>query len=180
MYVTTVSECLDVYFKKTIFFDNNLFFPESIFYEDNAILTTLFYLCKRFKYLEEPLYYYASAPTSVTNSSTVKKMSDRTTTIGMHMDNVKRFCDDDKEKELLNLVALRLCYRSLYMCAQFSRKEIKEVLDRTSKLVHNCLPNSYFKQMSLLKLFVVKHPLFSFYAFKIIRIIMPVYRRFHK
>lgn len=164
-------------FRKSLFYDNNLFFPEKIFYEDNAILMSLFYLCKNFKYVEEPLYYYASVPTSVTQSTTVKKLTDRTTTIEMQIENLRRIGVKDKDEEMLNLVALRLCYRSIYMCSQFSLKEVNQVLERTSQIIKGLLPNTYFKNMSRIKYVAISHPYFSFCVFKMIRILLPVYRK---
>lgn len=167
-------------FKRTLFFENDLFFPERIFYEDNAILMSLFYVCRHFKYIEVPLYYYASVPTSVTRSSTVRKLSDRTTTIEMHIQNMDRLCKDDNQKELLRLVALRLCYRSLYLCSKFSVQEIKEVLDRTIGIINNCLPNLYFKQMSYWKWMEINNPYATFYMFKMGSHLLPLYRKLRK
>ncbi len=73
-------------YRYSIFYDNGLWFPEYTFYEDNCtgVLTMLY--CKKFAYIDEPLYYYYQNQSSTTHATTKSRCNDRLNTMNILME----------------------------------------------------------------------------------------------
>lgn len=149
---------LGTLYRRTMFLSHNLYFPEKVFYEDNAIERALFCMSRNFKYVEEPLYYYASAPNSVTSSASLRKAIDRIMTTELYIANLKRLNLYDSYKPLFDFVCLRLCFNTLVMISHFSKKESSQHFNRLVGIINDCLPCSYFKSLSRVKQIALKFP----------------------
>lgn len=79
-------------YKRSIFYDNGIWFPEYIFYEDNCagILTMLY--CKKFAYVDEPLYYYYQHNTSTVHHVSVEKCNNRLQAMEILMEECYKRC----------------------------------------------------------------------------------------
>lgn len=153
---------LGTLYRRTIFLSNNLYFPEKVFYEDNAIERALFCLSRNFKYVEEPLYYYASAPNSVTSSVSLRKAIDRITTTELYIANLKRLNLYDNYKLLFELGCLRLCFNTLVMISRFSKEDSSHYVNRLVGIINYCLPCTYLKSLSIVQRVVLKFPKLAF------------------
>lgn len=155
---------LGTLYKRSLFIDNNLYFPERVFYEDNAIGLSLFCLSRNFKYVEEPLYYYASAPNSVTSSASLRKAIDRIMTTELYIANLKRLNLYDSYKPLFDFVCLKLCFNTLVMISHFSKKESSQHFNLLVGIINDSLSCSYFKSLPRVKQIALKFPQLTYCA----------------
>ncbi len=63
-------------YKRSIFYDNGIWFSEYMFYEDNSAGVLSMLYCKRFAYVDEPLYYCYQCGTSTAQRVNVQKCND--------------------------------------------------------------------------------------------------------
>lgn len=79
-------------YKRSIFYDNGLWFPEYTFYEDNCTGILAMLYCKRFAYVDEPMYYYYQHNVSTVHHVSVGKCNDRLKTMEMLMAECYKRC----------------------------------------------------------------------------------------
>lgn len=115
--------------KRSIFIDNNLYFPEQVFYEDNAIAGCIQMYAKSIVSINATTYYYVITTSSVTQSTTIKKMSDRVFTTELFLNNLKnRHLYDSQYKSYFDVMYLRMCCNSIILLSKFRYLDIRELL----------------------------------------------------
>ena len=171
---------LGTLFKKTLFSDNDLYFPENVFFEDNAIDTCLFCLSKNIEYVEEPLYYYACAPNSVTSTTSLAKTIDRLKTTRLYISNLKKLGLYNENKSILDAYCLSLNVNTLLHLTRLPLGETKPYLKECIKIMNDCLPNNRLDLMTHEKRRIALHPYFFFYylsyKIRLINTLSPIIR----
>lgn len=120
-------------FRRELFFDNNLFFPENLIYEDNAIVVALFLSAKKIVKIDNIVYYYRLDNTSTTRQRNNYRFFDRLETSKMMLENARRCDPDQKYKELIERLFVRLYYvNTFYVAVNEFDKYPKKILRKAA------------------------------------------------
>ncbi len=122
--------------KKSIFFQNDLFFPDRLLYEDAPVSTCLF-LCARTiaVYYDEPLHYYRTNPSSITQQKGNLTYFDRLETAIMFYNNTKRLGFYYKYKDEIEYAFFYLFYKNtiLYSLKKFNNNPPSKIIKTIPK-----------------------------------------------
>lgn len=137
--------------KKSIFFQNDLFFPDRLLYEDAPVSTCLF-LCARTiaVYYDEPLHYYRTNPSSITQQKGNLTYFDRLETAIMFYSNTKRLGFYYKYKDEIEYAFFYLFYKNtiLYSLKKFNNnppsKIIKTIPKRYKRVTSVDIKKNYY------------------------------------
>lgn len=158
-------------FKREIFFENDLFFPENLFFEDNAIAYALILCCKKTASLSFPLYFYNDSNLySTTHTMNFKKIQDHAIASDIYLDNFKKFGVCEQYRELIDFKFMMFRKIELYEIAKCPRTEIIVLESKIIKEIPSFLPNSYARQLPILKYLRLRYPM-PFYLIKRMRYI---------